>query len=166
MSSETSNPGDMFRDFVQIGVVVHDLDRTVMNLTKIFGIGPFRSIEWPPPDRKDFERFYHGNPGDYTARMAFTELGPVELEIIQPLSGKSIWADFLEQHGEGIHHIRFNVHDEKPVVKYLSKKEIQSIQSGSGIRPGTFWINFGTESMVGFIIEVMRAVPGTDGRTP
>lgn len=166
MSSEANAPGELFRDFAQIGVVVHDLDRTIRNLTEIFDIGPFRTIDWPPSDRRDFERFYHGNLGDFTARMAFTELGPVELEIIQPLTGKSIWADFLEQHGEGIHHIRFNVMDEKPVVEYLSDKDIQPVQSGFGLRPGTFWINFGTEKTVGFIIEIMRAIPGTDGRTP
>jgi methylmalonyl-CoA/ethylmalonyl-CoA epimerase len=166
MSSETSTAGNMFRDFVQIGVVVHDLDRTVRNLAEIFNIGPFRTIEWPPSDLGDFEKFYHESPGDFTARMAFTELGPLELEIIQPLTGKSIWADFLEQHGEGIHHIRFNVLDEEPVIEYLAKRDIQPIQSGSGLRPGTLWVNFGTEEMVGFIIEVMRAVPGTDGRTP
>jgi methylmalonyl-CoA/ethylmalonyl-CoA epimerase len=98
--------------------------------------------------------------------MAFTELGPIELELIQPLTGESIWADFLEEHGGGLHHIRFNVSEIEPVLEYLAGHGIEVTQIGSGLRPGTAWANFDTESKIGFTIEVMKALPGTDGRTP
>jgi methylmalonyl-CoA/ethylmalonyl-CoA epimerase len=163
---ETPSPKEMFKNFVQIGVVVADLDRATRNLSEIFGIGPFRKIEWPPAGRPDFQLFYYGEPGKFTARMAFTELGPVELELIQPLEGQSIWADFLRDHGEGIHHIRFNVDEIEPVVSYLAGQGIQPAQHGSGIRPGTMWMNFGSEDKVGFVIEIMKVLPGTSGRTP
>ena len=157
---------EMFRDFVQIGVVVEDLDKCVRALTEIFGIGPFRMIDWPPADRTDIERFYYGEPREFTARMAFTELGPVELELIEPGEGDSIWADFLRERGGGIHHIRFNVPDLEPVVEYLADQDIQVAQMGSGLRPGTTWANFATDGVVGFTIEAMKVVAGTDGRTP
>lgn len=166
MSQPEAVADDMFCDFVQIGVVVRDLDQATAALTEIFGIGPFRTIEWPPADRTDIERYYYGEPGEFSARMAFTELGPVELELIQPLQGESIWADFLRDRGEGIHHIRFNVPDIQPVIEYLGGHGIQAAQMGSGIRPGTTWANFDTESQVGFVIEAMNALPGSDGRTP
>jgi catechol 2,3-dioxygenase-like lactoylglutathione lyase family enzyme len=166
MSDTGPTPKDIFREAVQIGVVVKDLDKTIQLLTQVFGMGPFRTIDWPPAGRTDIEKFYYGQPGDFTARMAFTELGPVELELIQPVSGQSIWADFLEQHGGGIHHIRFNVTDMEPVVEYLAGQGIQVAQMGSGLRPGTQWANFDTEGTIGFTIEVMKALPGTDGRTP
>jgi hypothetical protein len=159
-------PKDMFNNFVQIGVVVADLELATRNLTEIFGIGPFRIIDWPPEGRTDIQKFYHGEPGDFTARMAFTELGSVELELIQPMEGKSIWADFLREHGGGIHHIRFNVDEVDPVREYLAEKGIVSAQHGSGIRPGTLWMNFASEDKVGFVMEIMKVLPGTDGRTP
>lgn len=159
-------PNDRFRDVVQIGVVVKDLDKSIQALGDIFGIGPFRTIDWPPAGRTDIEKFYYGQPADFTARMAFTELGPVELELIQPVSGRSIWADFLDQHGEGIHHIRFNLEDLEPVLEYLAGHNIQVAQMGSGLRPGTIWANLDTETTVGFTIEIMKALPGTSGRTP
>src|SRR5512133_865896 len=98
---------ELFNTFVQIGVVVADLDETIKNLGEIFGIGPFRVIDWPPEGRTDIRKYYYGEPGNFTARMAFTELGPVELELIQPVEGESIWADFLREKGGGIHHLRF-----------------------------------------------------------
>lgn len=159
-------PKEMFCKFVQIGVVVPDLEKATRNLTEVFGIGPFRVIDWPPEGRTDIEKYYHGQPGNFTARMAFTELGPVELELIQPLEGDSIWKDFLNERGGGIHHIRFNVDEVEPVREYLAQKGVEPAQHGSGIRPGTLWMNFGSEDLVGFVIEVMKIVPGTDGRTP
>jgi hypothetical protein len=166
MADIAGSPKDVFREVVQIGVVVKELDRSIQILSDVFGIGPFRTINWPPADRTNIQRYYHGQPGDFTARMAFTELGPVELELIQPLEGESIWADFLEEHGEGIHHIRFNVFELEPVLEYLAGHGIGVSQMGSGIRPGTAWANFDTECKVGFTIEVMKALPGTNGRTP
>lgn len=160
------SPKEMFSKFVQIGVVVADLDAARQRLEDIFGIGPFRVIDWPPEGRSDIERYYYTEPGDFTARMAFTELGPVELEMIQPLTGESIWADFLKEKGGGIHHIRFNIDELEPVQEYLAQHAILPAQHGSGIRPGTHWMNFGSEEMIGFVIEVMKIAPGTDGRTP
>ena len=112
------------------------------------------------------ERFYQGRPGDFVYRLAFTEIGPIELELIQPLEGDSVWADFLEEHGEGIQHIRFNVPELEPVLEYLEKQGIGVAQRGAGLRPGTNFAILDTEGKVGFAIEIFNPMPGTDGRTP
>ena len=154
-----------FRNMVQIGVVVKDLDRTIEFLTDVLGLGPFRYITYPP-DRGDMKTTYRGEPGAYSHRIAFTELGPIELEIAQPLTGASALTEFLEEHGEGIQHIRFNVDDLQPVLDYLDGQGIGSLMSGAGLRPGTTWVHLDTADKVGFVIEVMNTVPGSDGRTP
>jgi methylmalonyl-CoA/ethylmalonyl-CoA epimerase len=167
MSEARGSPKETFKQVVQIGAVVRDLDRSIKVLSEVFGIGPFSRIDdWPPPDRPDYQLFYYGEPGNFTARMAFVDLGQVELELIQPLTGQSIWSDFLEKHGEGIHHIRFNTFDHEAVIDYLSRHDIGVSQKGSGLRPGTFWVNFDTEDKVGFTVEIMKALPGTSGKTP
>ena len=129
MDGSAQSPQEMFGSFVQIGVVVGDLDQSMAHLSEIFGIGPFRVTDWPPAGR-EMNRVYYGEPGDFTARMAFAELGPIELELIQPLTGRSIWADFLAQHGPGIHHIRFNVPEVGPVVDYLAGHDIAGLPTG------------------------------------
>ena len=166
MSDTPTSQAGMFSDLVQIGVVVRDLDRAIAFLSDVLGIGPFRTITWPPPDRTDIQRTYHGEPGDFSARMAFAELGSIELELIQPLEGESIWSDFLKQRGEGIHHIRFNTANTRPLIQYLAEHGIKVSQRGSGLRPGTEWAYFDTESEIGFIVEIMNVLPGTGGRTP
>ncbi|MHB0856873.1 MAG: VOC family protein [Anaerolineae bacterium] len=166
MSDQPLVPSELFRNVAQIGVVVRDLERTTELLSAIFGIGPFRKIVYPPAGRDDMQRRYFGQEGDFCYVEAFADLGNVELEIIQPISGKSIWSDFLAAHGEGIHHIRFNVDDMQAVTDYLASHDICVGMSGNGLRPGTQWANFDCEGKIGFTIEIMKALAGTDGRTP
>ena len=52
------------------------------------------------------------------------------------------------------------------MVNYLGESNIKASQVGSSIRPGTVWANFDTQDIVGFTIEVMKTLPGTDGKTP
>ena len=160
------SPKDQFKICLQIGAVVTDLDQTLRTLIEVFGFGPFRVFDWPPPGRLDIEEYYYGRRVHFKARKAFADMGPVELELIQPLEGESIYFDFLREHGAGLHHIRFNVPELQSVVDYLAENHFQVSQMGSGLRPGTIWANFDTERLVGFTIEVMKALPGTDGKTP
>ena len=166
MSDIINSPEDIFRNLVQVGIVVDDIDRTIKVLSEVFGIGPFRTISFPPPDRDDINLTYNGQPGNYTARLAFTQLGSIELELIQPLEGESTWADFLTERGEGIHHIRFNVPDVKPVINYLAGHGIKTGQTGTGLRPGTSFVYFDTDEKIGFTIEILNTLPGTNGYSP
>jgi hypothetical protein len=154
-----------FRTAIQIGVVVRDLDQSMAALTAVFGIGPFRVVECPPTGREK-QQFYHGELARFRTRQAFADLGTVELELIQPLEGKTIWSDFLAERGPGIHHIRFNVPDHAALSAYLKDNGIGKTQEGAGIRDGTYWVNYDTEKLIGFIIEIMQPAPGSDGRTP
>jgi hypothetical protein len=165
-AQETPSPTAAFKECVQIGIVVADIDAAIRSLTDVLGLGPFRVIDWPPPGREDMARYYHGQPGDFTARFAFTEAGSVEIELIQPLTGDSAWADYLREHGPGIHHIRFNTYDFDALIEYLGQRDVELTQHGAGIRPGTHWANLETEELVGFGIEIFKALPGTSGRTP
>ncbi len=164
MPEQGKMPKDAFKHCIQVGVVVKDLDTKIRNLIEIFGMGPVRVTDFPPPGRTDLERWYHGEPANFHARLAFIDLGSVELELIEPQQGQSIWQDFLDAHGEGIHHIRFNTLDEKPIIDGLAEQGIEVEQTGNGTRPGTAYFYLDTQDKIGFTIEIMRAIAGTDGR--
>jgi len=150
---------------IQIGVVVDDIHRTMEKLTELFGIGPFRVVNCPPAERID-QQFYYGELDRFRTVQAFADLGSIELELIQPLEGRTIWSDFLEKRGPGIHHIRFNVPDHKALTAFLQNAGIGRTQEGAGIRDNTYWVNYDTEKLLGFVIEIMQPAPGSDGRTP
>jgi methylmalonyl-CoA/ethylmalonyl-CoA epimerase len=156
-----------FRSAVQVGVVVRDLDQTIKELTDLFGIGPFRVREGSFAGDDAQQRYYGQTAPAFALRAAYADLGGIELELVQPLSGRSIWSDFVAEHGPAIHHIRFNVPDHELLSDYLLSKGIGKIQEGPGAREGSHWVNYDTEERIGFIIEVLQPAPGSDGlRTP
>lgn len=168
MSEPTPTPLSItapFKTAIQVGVVVSDLDQSMRALTQIFGIGPFRIVECPPPGRED-KQLYHGAPTAFRTRQAFADLGTIELELIQPVEGRTIWSDFLAERGPGIHHLRFNVPDHQALTAFLQTHGIAPTQEGAGIREGSYWVNYNTEQLLGFIIEILQPAPGSDGLTP
>ena len=79
---------------VQIGIVVLVLDRATHLLTSLFGIRPFRFIEWP--NRADSKYFYRGQEEHMKIRQAFVQVGTLELELIQLMEGeRNAYREFL-----------------------------------------------------------------------
>ena len=153
--------GLQLRRLVQIGIVVADRDQTTRLLTSLFGIGPFRLVEWP--DRAESKYYYRGAEEHIRIRQAFVQLGDVEVELIQPLEGRSGYSDFLDQTGGGIHHVLFEVSDIDPVIQELAKSGVTVLQSGTGIRPGTRWALLDTREMLGFYVELRHRPGESDG---
>jgi catechol 2,3-dioxygenase-like lactoylglutathione lyase family enzyme len=153
--------GLQLKRLVQIGIVVADRDQTTRLLTSLFGIGPFRLVEWP--DRAESKYYYRGAEEHIRIRQAFVQLGDVEVELIQPLEGRSGYSDFLDQTGGGIHHVLFEVSDIDPVIQDLAKSGVTVLQSGTGIRPGTRWVLLDTREMLGFYVELRHRPGESDG---
>ncbi|WP_054813722.1 VOC family protein [Nocardia arizonensis] len=54
---------------------------------------------------------YRDRPADYTAAVALGYAGGQQLELIEPGSGDSPYADHLARHGSGLHHVAWVVDD-------------------------------------------------------
>lgn len=93
----------------QVGFIVRDVEASKQKFAAFFGVEP------PPHfDGGTFEvtgTTVNGSPAPKAnCLMAFFDAGPnVQIELIQPNGVKSTWQDFLDEHGEGIHHIAFGV---------------------------------------------------------
>ena len=93
----------------QVGFIVKDIDVTKRKFAEFFGVAVPPNI-----DGGKFEitgTTVNGEPApDANCLMAFFPLGNgVTIELIQPNGVKSTWQDHLDTHGEGIHHIAFEI---------------------------------------------------------
>jgi methylmalonyl-CoA/ethylmalonyl-CoA epimerase len=106
-----------FTRLVHIGVVVRDMNRAIERLTAL-GIGPFKPRILPP----DAQEKYRGKPFLPSQRVAIqiTQIGNMELELIQPINGESPHQEFLDKKGEGIQHLGFMVDNLEEDVKRLT----------------------------------------------
>ena len=157
-----SETGVTLNRAVQVGIVVRDLERTTRLLAEIFGIGPFRFIEWP--NRPDSKYWYKGEEQPIKILQAFVQVGNVELEFIQPLEGElNAYRKFLEEEGGGLRHVLFEVADMEAAVSKLALAGVKPLQSGRGIRPGTRWTLLDSQDVAGFLVELRHVAPGCDG---
>ena len=90
-------------DVVQIGLVVRDMEKSMKAYERTLGWGPWNVFVCTEPFHHDV--LLDGAPAQSSMRIATTQVGGVQLELIEPLEGRSTYTEFLEQHGEGLHHL-------------------------------------------------------------
>lgn len=133
----------------QVGIVVRDILQTIEYYQNVLGLGPFAM-----PDIVYEEKHYYGKPVDCDFKMAFCSLGSVEMEIIQPISGPTIYNDFLVKKGEGLHHLGFDVIDIEKKLALCKELGIGIIQGGKGATSHFEYLD--TESISGVIFELIQ----------
>lgn len=87
-------------------------------------------------------------------RIAIAPWGTMDLELIQPLTGKTIYEEFLTAHGEGLHHLGCVIQNLSERIESFQTLGVQVLQSGK--RPGASWAYMDTEPLAGIIIELIE----------
>lgn len=129
-----------------IGYVTRDIERTMGSLQKYFGLGSFKKLA---PDY--FNRRYRGKPGDFKTQLAFARAGNIVYELIEVLQGETIYEDFLREHGEGIHHLGYEISDLAKWTEAYRKVGVEPIMSGE--RTGLKWAYFNTPAITVELLE-------------
>ena len=89
------------------------------------------------------------------AEIALFDFDDVQLEFLQPLSGRTIWQDHVDAHGYGIHHIRFDCDDEQAGIETMQSQGMPVSQAGDSRTPNMRWTCFDSEPVLGFVLEMM-----------
>jgi len=144
-------------ELYQVGIVVQDLMKSIEHYQNTFGIGPWEVITLDASTLSDMT--YHGRPAHHSFRIAFTMVGQMQLELLQPLEGDNIFSDFLKQHGEGLHHLgHLRVDNLVEAIQTLEKEGFPCLQSGRF--PGGGYAYIDTVKTLGFIIELLEMSGG------
>ena len=83
----------------QVAWVVEDLDKAVKQFYDNFGIGPWHYYRYGSPLLKMMRR--RGKDTSYCMRTAVADAGITRLELIQPISGDTIFHEFVAKNGYG-----------------------------------------------------------------
>jgi catechol 2,3-dioxygenase-like lactoylglutathione lyase family enzyme len=97
-------------------VVVEDIEKTSKFLSSIWGLGPWEIMDYVPTR----EEITVG-PFPMSLKWTLARLGPIVLELIQPVTGRTVWAEFLEANGEGLHHLAFSMPNYDEMVAGVQK---------------------------------------------
>lgn len=100
-------------------------------------------------------RFYKDQEEDFICRMSFYSFGELEVEVIQPLRGRSAWQDYLNKSNGGIHHLLFNVSSAEDCLNFLKQNNWPIRQRGRA-RPygdNVIWAYADTYKDLKFTVE-------------
>lgn len=112
----------------QIGIIVHDIEAASQTYANFLGVD---KPKWFWTDHVEVAQTeYNGASSEARAKLAFFNMGSVQLELIEPDHHPSTWRDFLNTHGEGVHHLAFVVKDLKNRISVMEKDGMRLQQKG------------------------------------
>jgi hypothetical protein len=146
----THKPG--LKRVLQVAVVVRNVEAAVQRYADEYGIKPWAIYELNPDTVEDM--IVRGEPQTYSMKIALADLKGVEFELIEPLDEKSIYAEFLKEHGEGIHHLAFDVGDYDETMKFFFSRGHKILQGGTW--NGETYTYLDTRKDLGIITEIYK----------
>lgn len=147
----------IFTNILQVAIVVRSVDETVRKYADEYGIGPWSIWEFNPETVNDM--IIRDKRTDYKMRVAACNIGTVEWEIIEPLDDKSIYYEFLKEHGEGIHHLAYKAEDFKGAMELFRKKGMIVEQGGNWCGQHTY-VYLSSQDELKHIAEIYDTKPG------
>jgi methylmalonyl-CoA/ethylmalonyl-CoA epimerase len=133
---------------VQIGILVKNVEETAKKLQDL-GIGQFEIFE--PPFR---DKTLYGKPEDFKIKIGLAKSGGIQIELMEIISGNTIYHDYLKRKGYGLHHIGVETSNMDESLNEMRKKGF--IVSQSGNRPGVKFAYLDTEDQLDVIFELIE----------
>ncbi len=136
----------------QVGIIVGDVEAKAKAWADILGLPVPPIVMTDPAEKAQTECRGRATPA--RAKLAFFKLGQVQLELIEPIGEPSTWREQLDEHGQSIHHIAFEVKGMKEKATLLGGKGIALVQRGE--YTGGRYAYFDGSDKLGAILELLE----------
>ena len=133
-----------------IGLVVNNMDKAIEHFESL-GLGPFEESKLPPV--KERIKVSKSRVDSISFKIMVASLGPIWLEVIQPLEGESVQQKFLNEKGEGLQHLCFytdNLESDSAKLSDMGYKMIHGVRFENG---GSSYY-YDTDRIGGMIVEI------------
>ena len=140
--------------FHHVSVMVKDIDKAIEYYATL-GIGSFPPTIGPKGVPL-IDQSLRGQKSDFVMDLRYAEsgFGGLKFEIVEPLEGESIYKEFLDKKGEGIHHLAFLVDDLDAEIAKMAEIGFKVLQTGQTAR-GKF-AYFDTDKVGGVVTELIQ----------
>ncbi len=137
----------------QIAFVVNNIETVARAYAEVLNVSMSDIIESEPFEESRAE--YNGKPCYGRVKMAFFRMGHIAVEIMEPDKEPSIWRDYLDKYGEGIHHIAFTAKDYEEVKNFMESRGMLLIQTGVFSQGKGRYAYFDTKPKLGVLYEFL-----------
>ncbi len=138
--------------FIQICIVVKDIELAAEKWAQVFGIEKPEIRETHLEGGENYT--YRGKPVSCDLLVANIQMNGFVLELHQPVGGDSTFREFMDRHGNGVHHIGFETgEDRDAVIGHLSGLGFDTNRT-LGIYPGSSWTIVDSEDVLGVNLNI------------
>jgi hypothetical protein len=145
------------QELYQVSLMVNDLEQARQQFEKILGIDAWVPIGLDTSAGVEGATYY-GKPVEQTATLTIGRRGDVCMELVQPLSGPTIYRDALDKHGETMHHIMVTIcstEEYRQATQRLASEGVVLSQDAAIPPLMGFGYFDGGQQMPGLFIEVI-----------
>jgi catechol 2,3-dioxygenase-like lactoylglutathione lyase family enzyme len=142
--------------FVQVAWVVRDIQAAEAFFKKVMGVPKFLQIH--NLKASDTNGTYMGQPADWVIHLSIAYAGETQIELIQPVSGASVYQEWLDKHGEdGVQHVAYWLDDSEydAAAAHLTAAGFPLVQGFS--MPMARIGYFDTRPAIGVVTELIGA---------
>lgn len=137
--------------FIQVCLVVDDIEKASETWSKLFNV-PKPEIKIDPA-RENPDLTYRGKPAMYGIKMAVIEANGFVVELIEPDENPSTFREFLDKHGNGVHHLGFEVGERRDAI--IAELEGMGFDMRTvGYYPGSSWTIVDGEDSLGVNLNI------------
>jgi catechol 2,3-dioxygenase-like lactoylglutathione lyase family enzyme len=140
-----------FDGLIQIALVVGDIEKSAETWASFFGV-PKPDIRVGEPSEKKGTT-YRGKTANYGIKFAVIKAGNLVIELHEPNGGDSTFQEFYDKHGNGVHHLGFEVGDRRDAI--IGEMEENGVQMRQiGFYPGSSWTIVDSEDTLGVNLNI------------
>ena len=139
----------------QVGILVDDLEAALERYDSLWGGGPWRCYRYAPDTIPTLT--YRGRPGTYSIAIAINATTP-QIELVRPLAGPSIYEEWIERRGPGLHHVCFQVENLDTTMAALQQQGIRITDGPTTSSSGSRFIFI--DAPDGYEVELIERPPG------
>jgi len=148
------------KEICQIGIVVPNIEQAVQHYAQLCGTST-PAVELTAPG-DIAHTVYKGQPTEAQAKLAFFEIRMPVIELIEPVGGPSVWQEFFDTRGQGIHHIAYCVENrDEQCRRFLHEFGMETVQAGD--YEGGRYAYIDATSQLGIYIELLENFPDQGG---
>ena len=138
--------------FCQINIVVRDIELAAQKWAELLGIDvPEIRIN----HLEGNENYtYRGEMVSCDLKVCDIPMNGFVIELHQPIGGPSSFQEFIEKHGNGVHHLGFEVGALRDDVIEDMKKDGYDVNRTLGIYPGSSWTIVDAEETLGVNLNI------------
>ena len=128
-----------------IGIIVKNLHETATAFENAIGL-PLEEVE-------NYKEMLN---------IGFVPVGSMDIEFLEPTTSEGLNADFLKNHGEGVHHIAFEVEDLDAAIAKAIKNGARVILGPTEGARGKRIVFLDGITLGGTIVELLESPRPTD----